>query len=112
MDATEITNKLLKRVDYSDLERLKEVEFETEEIIYHMDFSLVGSNSVECSLTVLRYNESDDDYLAVENKELCEQVEGQFIDELERIISDYSHENNGGLDPAFRSWEEVNRMCY
>lgn len=112
MNATEITNELLKRVDYSDLERLKEVEFETEEIIYHMDFSLVGSNSVECSLTVLRYNESDDDYLAVDNKELCDAVEDAFADELESMLSDYSREYNGGLDPAFRSWEEVNRMCY
>lgn len=111
MNATEITNELLKRVDLAKFEGECEVEYEEGEYIYHMDYEPYGRKSVACSLTILRYNEADDNYIAVENKELCDKIEREFISNVEyELGSDY--ECNGGLDPAFRSWEEVNRMFY
>lgn len=99
-----IAEELLKRVDYSELEGLHEVEFDTKDTIYHMDYDCRGK--VECSLTILKYNESDDDYVEVEDKETCQMVEEIFKSEIEDVIG------RNGLDPAFRDWEEVNRMCY
>lgn len=106
-----ITEELLNRIDLSELDGMREVEYEEGAYIYHMEYEPRGRKSVDCSLTVLRYNEADDDYLTVEDKELCERIEREFISEVEYELGS-SREYNGGLDPAFRSWEEVNRMCY
>lgn len=106
-----IAEELFDRVDFEKTEGVQEVEFECEDIIYHMEYEYSGRKSIECSLTTLKYNESNDDYVAIENNE-SNKIEKDFIWFFEKELRDAARENNGGLDPAFRSWEEVNRMCY
>lgn len=124
-----IINALIKDCDFQstkdfEVQGLCNCEAEFGKLCYHMDYELFPAK-IECSLTVLMHSQIDNDWHEVNiETRLKDELEKQFKSRIESLYSEllstededraleaYRYECNG-LDPAFRSWEEVNRMFY